>query len=53
MNEKNLLNLMNSLSIEEKIGQLIQITPDFFDSEGEVTGPPTGLINPPETLIFC
>ncbi|MFD2727832.1 glycoside hydrolase family 3 N-terminal domain-containing protein [Enterococcus camelliae] len=39
MNEKNLLNLMNSLSIEEKIGQLIQITPDFFDSEGEVTGP--------------
>lgn len=39
MNEKNLLELMNNLSIEEKVGQLIQITPDFFDSEGEVTGP--------------
>ncbi|KAF1299094.1 beta-glucosidase [Enterococcus sp. JM4C] len=28
-----------SLSLEEKVGQLVQVTPDFFGNKGEITGP--------------
>lgn len=41
MNHKpNLQTLMASLSLEEKVGQLAQITPNFFlADQGEITGP--------------
>lgn len=40
MNQKELVNLLNDMSLEEKIGQLLQITGDFFSEEASVvTGP--------------
>ncbi|WP_431090092.1 beta-glucosidase BglX [Paenibacillus sp. 8b26] len=41
MDNKTLLDKLNSLSIEEKIGQLIQLTGDFFEGDMDtvVTGP--------------
>ncbi|MDU8674831.1 beta-glucosidase BglX [Paenibacillus polymyxa] len=41
MDNKTLLEKLNSLSIEEKIGQLIQLTGDFFEGDMDtvVTGP--------------
>ena len=38
MNEKSLRQLLNDLSLEEKIGQLVQL-PGYFRNEGAVTGP--------------
>lgn len=39
MNEK-IVNLLAQMTIEEKIGQLIQVTGDFFqDGRSEITGP--------------
>lgn len=40
MNQKELVRLLNDMSLEEKIGQLLQITGDFFTEEAAVvTGP--------------
>ncbi len=41
MDNKTLLEKLNTLSIEEKIGQLIQLTGDFFEGDMDtvVTGP--------------
>ena len=40
MREDNLIELFNSLSLEEKIGQLIQLNPDFFSRNNAIkTGP--------------
>ncbi|MDP1509851.1 beta-glucosidase BglX [Paenibacillus sp. CMAA1739] len=41
MDNKTLLRKLNTLSIEEKIGQLIQLTGDFFEGDMDtvVTGP--------------
>ena len=38
MNEKALRNLLADLTLEEKIGQLVQM-PGYFQQEGAVTGP--------------
>lgn len=40
MEHKQLIHLLNQMTLEEKIGQLVQLTPQFFDeTNGEVTGP--------------
>jgi beta-glucosidase len=39
MKEENLLHLLNTLSIEEKIGQLIQLSGDFFNTGAMAVGP--------------
>ena len=39
MEEKALRKLLDSLSLAEKVGQLVQVTPDFFDASGAITGP--------------
>lgn len=39
MEERALRKLLDSLSVAEKVGQLVQVTPDFFDASGAITGP--------------
>ncbi|SFK45730.1 beta-glucosidase [Marinilactibacillus piezotolerans] len=39
MEQLELLELLNEMTIDEKIGQLVQLTPDFFSEGGEITGP--------------
>lgn len=39
MTEQQLENLLQDMSLEEKIGQLLQLTGDFFAGEGLATGP--------------
>lgn len=40
MNEKDLKNLLNDLNLDEKIGQLIQLSGEFFSSNNDIsTGP--------------
>ena len=39
MEERALRQLLDSLSLAEKVGQLVQVTPDFFDASGAITGP--------------
>lgn len=39
MNEKQLNQLISEMTLAEKVGQLVQLTPDFFVGEGEITGP--------------
>lgn len=39
MKTSELKKLINEMTLAEKIGQLVQVTPDFFDQAGEITGP--------------
>ncbi|MBL1224090.1 glycoside hydrolase family 3 N-terminal domain-containing protein [Enterococcus sp. BWR-S5] len=39
MKKSELKELMNEMTLAEKIGQLVQVTPDFFNQSGEITGP--------------
>ncbi len=39
MEHSKLLELLNSMSLEEKIGQTVQLIPDFLGAKGEITGP--------------
>lgn len=39
MNNSELKKLFNSMTLSEKVGQMGQVTPDFFSNEGETTGP--------------
>lgn len=39
MKKTELKALIAQMSLAEKIGQLVQVTPDFFDQGGEITGP--------------
>lgn len=39
MDTHELRKVMDKLSLAEKIGQLVQITPIFFGNQGEITGP--------------
>lgn len=39
MTEEKLKELLSSMTVEEKIGQLVQLTGDFFIDEGIATGP--------------
>lgn len=39
METTKLKSLLAELTLAEKIGQLVQVTPDFFGNEGEITGP--------------
>lgn len=39
MEMSKLHDLLQQMTIEEKIGQLVQLTPDFFSEGGEITGP--------------
>lgn len=39
MKEKQLHALLNEMTLAEKVGQLVQLTPDFFAQGGEITGP--------------
>lgn len=41
MNHEELLNLLHSMTLEEKLGQMTQLIPDLFDSgaEFDITGP--------------
>ncbi|WNS41398.1 beta-glucosidase BglX [Paenibacillus sp. MMS20-IR301] len=39
MEEKQLVNLLETLTVEEKIGQLIQLSGDFFNTDAMAVGP--------------
>ncbi len=39
MRDEKILALLQDMSLEEKIGQLLQLTGNFFDGEGLATGP--------------
>lgn len=39
MEKKQLIQLIEQMTLSEKIGQLVQLTPDFFTAGGEITGP--------------
>lgn len=41
MNNEELLQLLHSMTLQEKLGQMTQLTPDLFDIDGQfnVTGP--------------
>ena len=39
MNQKEILALLADMSLEEKVGQMVQLTGDFLGKEGIVTGP--------------
>lgn len=39
MEQTELTNLLNQMTLAEKVGQLVQLTPEFFSSGGEITGP--------------
>lgn len=39
MRMDQLTSLLDNMTLSEKIGQLVQITPDFFETVGEITGP--------------
>lgn len=39
MEIRELKKVMDKLSLAEKIGQLAQVTPNFFGNQGEITGP--------------
>ncbi|MGM0125618.1 beta-glucosidase [Enterococcus sp. AZ194] len=39
MNAQELHELLGEMTIEEKIGQLVQLTPDYYSESGEITGP--------------
>ncbi|WP_390409161.1 glycoside hydrolase family 3 N-terminal domain-containing protein [Lacticaseibacillus jixiensis] len=39
MKTAELTTLLKQMTVEEKIGQLVQVTPDFFSLSGEITGP--------------
>ncbi|MGO1821001.1 MAG: glycoside hydrolase family 3 N-terminal domain-containing protein [Ruoffia tabacinasalis] len=39
MKQVDLVALLNEMTLDEKIGQLVQLTPDFFEQGGEITGP--------------
>lgn len=43
MEQQKLLELLHSLTIEEKIGQLLQLSGDFFTTTDAVTGPAANL----------
>lgn len=39
MTDEKILELLKDMSVDEKIGQLVQLTGNFFDGEGLATGP--------------
>lgn len=39
MREEKLLELLGEMSLEEKIGQMVQLTGDFFEAGSVITGP--------------
>lgn len=39
MDKTKLFELLNSMSLDEKIGQLCQLIPEFLGVQGEITGP--------------
>ncbi len=39
MTQEKILELLADMSVDEKIGQLVQLTGNFFDGEGLATGP--------------
>lgn len=39
MEKTDLKKLLSEMTIAEKVGQLVQLTPDFFLAGGEITGP--------------
>lgn len=51
MREDNLIELFNSLSLEEKIGQLIQLNPDFFSRNNAIKTGPISSIGIDENMI--
>lgn len=53
MDEKKLHELLKSLTIKEKIGQLIQLSGEFFDVKTATTGPQKKLGISSETIDLC
>lgn len=51
MREDNLIELFNSLSLEEKIGQLIQLNPDFLSRNNAIKTGPISSIGIDENMI--
>ena len=51
MKEEQLIELLNDMSVEEKIGQLLQLTGNFFDGDGLATGPMQDMNLTPEQVI--
>jgi beta-glucosidase len=39
MNNNQISALLNEMTTAEKVGQLVQLTPDFYAQDGEITGP--------------
>lgn len=52
MTHEQLVNLLNSMTLSEKLGQMTQLTPDFFlkDQEYDITGPMKDLKLEPEDI---
>ncbi len=39
MKNDDLRKLLKNLTVKEKVGQLVQLTADHFDTKAEITGP--------------
>ncbi len=39
MKQSEIIELLKEMTVDEKIGQLVQITGDFFNEESQITGP--------------
>lgn len=52
MKEQQLVELLQEMTVEEKVGQLIQLTPDFFDRDGGAITGPVQEWNIPEKQLF-
>lgn len=50
MEERVLKKLLQQMTFDEKVAQLVQLTPDFFSEGGEITGPMQEWQLKPETL---
>lgn len=53
MTKEQLNNLLSQMTIEEKIGQLVQLTTEYFNESGEITGPLANLDITEEQVNNC
>lgn len=53
MNKSDLTALLKDMSMEEKIGQLVQVTGDFYEGEAEITGPMSQIGLSEKALVYA
>ncbi len=53
MTEKQLKDLLADMSLEEKIGQMVQLTADFYGTDTLITGPMGSVKIDPEEMKLC